>query len=164
MTTKDLQRIDELVHSADMAVRVASQLRLWIKRRRLSDKDAIEEGIRFLEEAVRGGRFVDTGEMGAGSSSLCPLNWVADIQFGFEGLFVSNPSTPVKYDKLVEFLEGIRSVIIRVKEDEFPEDEEVYSASKLFDQLGQLLGSKADNALRSQSGGIQLLGDRFSYQ
>lgn len=164
MTTKDLKRIDELVHTADMAVRVASQLRLWIKRRSLSDQEAVDEGVRFLDEAVRGGKFVETGEMVAGSSSLYPLTWAADVQFGPVGQFVSGPPSSFKYSELLEFLERIKSTLSAVEIDEHPDDASVLTAASFFDQLGQFLGSKADNALRSPAGGTQLLHDRFSYQ
>lgn len=165
MTTKDLQRIDELVHSADMAVRVASQLRLWIKRRSLRDRDAVDEGIRFLEEAVRGGKFVETGELVAGSStSLYPLNWSADVRFGPTGQLVSSSPAVVKYDELLAFLDDTKETLVGVAADKSPADNSVNAAANFFRQLGQFLGSKADNALRSPAGGTQLLHDRFSYQ
>jgi len=164
MTTKDLQRIDELVHSADMAVRVASQLRLWIKRRSLSDREAVDEGVRFLDEAVRGGKFVETGEMVAGScTSLYPLNWSADVRFGPTGRLVSSTPTPVRYDELLAFLATIKETLVCVVADKSCSDEAVNGAANFFNQLGQFLGSKADNALRSPAGGTQLLHDRFSY-
>jgi len=165
MTTKDLRRIDELVHSADMAVRVASQLRLWIKRRCLSDREAIEEGARFLEEAVRGGKFVETGEVVAGSSSsLYPLTWAADIRFGPARQPASEDATAVRYDELLEFLDQLKGTLTAVASGEQPDDESVCEASAFFDQLGQSLGGKADNALRSPAGGTQFLHERFSYQ
>jgi len=165
MTTKDLQRIDELVHTADMAVRVASQLRLWIKRRSVSDTEAVDEGVRFLEEAVRGGKFVETGEMIAGSSSsLYPLTWAADVRFGTVGQFASTPSVSVEYTKLLEFLDGIKGTVSAVGSGKQPDLISVDAAAKFFGQLGQFLGSKADNALKSPAGGTQLLHDRFSYQ
>ena len=108
MTTNDLQRIDELVHSADMAVRVASQLRLWLKRRSVSDKEAIAEGNRFIVEAVQGGKFVATGEVASAASSLSPLTWSADIRFGFDRPMLSNQSKPQRYEELLQDLARLR--------------------------------------------------------
>ena len=165
MTTKDLQRIDELVHSADMAVRVASQLRLWIKRHRLSDAEAVEEGVRFLDEAVCGGKFVETGEMVAGSSSsLYPLTWAADIRFGQVGQFAAGRTKSVRYDELLNFLESIKGTLSAVASDEQTDNESVQRVATFFDELGSFLGNKADNALLTPAGGPQLLHDRFSYQ
>ena len=164
MTTNDLQRIDELVHSADMAVRVASQLRLWLKRRTVSDKEAIDEGSRFIVEAVQGGKFVVTGEMSAAARSLSPLTWSADIRFGFDRPIQSNPTKPQRYDELLQFLEEVRSSLSAVNSGLPVEDKNVESTAKFFDQLGQLLGGKADSALRSPSGGTQMLQERFSFQ
>ena len=164
MTTNDLQRIDELVHSADMAVRVASQLRLWLKRRKLSDNEAIDEGNRFILEAVQGGKFVATGEMASAASSLSPLTWSADIRFGFDRPMQSNQTKTQSYDELLQFLEEVRLSLGAVKASQPIEDTNIEKAAKFFDQLGQLLGRKADNALRSPSGGTQMLQERFSFQ
>ncbi len=164
MTTNDLQRIDELVHSADMAVRVASQLRLWLKRRTVSDKEAIAEGNRFIVEAVQGGKFVATGEMASAASSLSPLTWSADIRFGFESSMQSNHTKPQSYEDLLQFLEEVRLSLSAVSSSQPVEDTKVEKTAKFFDQLGQLLGCKADNALRSPSGGTQMLQERFSFQ
>jgi hypothetical protein len=76
MTTDELQRIDELVHCADMAVRVASQLHLWLKRNTLGDEKALRQSLRFLDEAISGGKFVTTGATpwdrgGKVDSALC---------------------------------------------------------------------------------------------
>ena len=163
MTTNDLQQIDELVHMADVAVRVASQLRLWLKRRELRDGESVEAGIRFLDEAVRGGRFVDTGEIFAGSSSLYPLTWAADIRFGPTVPFGTSP-TSVRYDDLVRYLDGLKQTLVAVATNIDVSDSAVSSATGFFDQLGRLLGGKADSALRSPAGGTQLLEDRFSFQ
>lgn len=164
MTTNDLQRIDELVHSADMAVRVASQLRLWLKRRTVSDNDAIKEGNRFIVEAVQGGKFVATGDLASAASSLSPLTWSADVRFGFDRPIQSNHSKPQRYEELLLFLEEVRLSLNSVNSSHPVEDTKVEKAAKFFDQLGQLLGSKADNALRSPSGGTQMLQERFSFQ
>lgn len=164
MTTKDLQQIDELVHISDMAVRVSSQLRLWIKRRSLRDRESVEEGVRFLEEAVRGGRFVDTGDAISGVSSLYPLTWSADIRFGgFLGEFAS-PPPKVRYDELVSYLDSLRSTLTDLLLDKQPTDESIDSTAEYFYQLGQFVGGKAGNALKSPAGGTLLLQDRFSYQ
>lgn len=164
MTTEDLQRIDELVHSADMAVRVASQLRLWKKRRTLSDKTAIHNGKRFIVEALQGGKFVATGEMASAASSLSPLTWSADIRFGFDRPMHSVDAQPQRYEELLGFLEDIRSSIVAVESDTAIDEDRVDLAANFFDQLGQLLGTKADNALRSPSGGTQMLQEHFSFQ
>ena len=163
MTTKDLQRIDELVHVADMAVRVASQLRLWLKRGTLGDRESVDEGIRFLDEAVRGGRFVDTGEMIAGSSSLYPLTWSADIRFGSAGT-VSPREGSISYIELVEYLDSLKATLSAIASGEQALHDSVISAANFFDELGQFVGAKADNALRSPAGGTQILLGRFSFQ
>jgi hypothetical protein len=164
MPSKDLQSIDELIHVADMAVRVASQLRLWLTRRSLGDQRAIDEGIRFLDEAVRGGRFVDTGEMVAGSSSLYPLTWSADVRFGSGDQIMPTERASVRYSELIAFLDATKKTLIAISSGDQVPDEVAQAAAAFFDQLGQFLGAKADNALRSPAGGTQLLYDRFSYQ
>jgi len=163
MTTEDLRRIDELVHSADMAVRVASQLRLWIKRNSLGDAKALQDAVRFLDEALSGGRFVATGDVGSASSSLSPITWSADIRFGFDQPSIPNPEQK-QYEELVDFLSSIKETISCVLEGNQVQQQSVDSAACFFSQLGKLLGGKADNALRSPAGGTQMLQDRFSYQ
>ena len=163
MTTEDLRRIDELVHSADMAVRVASQLRLWLKRGTVGDSKALQTAVRFLEEAVSGGRFVATGDIASASSSFSPLTWSADIRFGFEQPIVASPETK-QYEELLEYLGLLKETICDVLNDKSVEAERVESAAGFFAQLGKLIGGKADNALRSPAGGTQMLQDRFSYQ
>lgn len=163
MTTEDLRRIDELVHSADMAVRVASQLRLWIKRNQLGDPNSLKESLRFLDEALSGGRFVATGDVASASSSLSPLTWSADIRFGFAQPSMPSPEKK-QYEELVDFLGSIRETIDNVLSNTHPQAESVESAARFFSQLGKLLGGKADSALRSPAGGTQMLQDRFSYQ
>jgi hypothetical protein len=135
MTTNDLQRIDELVHSADMAVRVASQLRLWLKRRTVSDNDAINEGSRFISEALQGGKFVATGEMASAASSLSPLTWSADIRFGFDRSMQSNHAKPQSYEDLLQFLEEVRLSLSAVSSSQPVEDTKVEKTAKFFDQL-----------------------------
>lgn len=155
MTTKDLQQIDELVQVADIAVRVASQLRLWLKRHELRDQESVDEGIRFLEEAARGGQFVDTGTMTAGLSSLSPLTWSADVRFGLAGPFAA-ASSPVNYDELVSYLKSLQKTLNAVVAGDQIDEGAIQSAATFFDQLGRFLGGKADSALRSSSGGIQV--------
>ena len=104
MTSGDLQRIDELVQVADVAVRIASQLRLWQKRRSLRDAEAIEAGIRFLGDAVRGGKFLDTGEIAPGSASLYPLSWSADVRLHSKSYSELQPNeSQPDYDALVSY-------------------------------------------------------------
>lgn len=163
MNTEELQRIDELVRCADMAVRVASQLRLWLKRNSLGDEESLRQSVRFLDEAINGGRFVATGDTPSGSSSLTPLTWTADIRFGFEQPSVQKPETK-EYQELVEFLTKLRHVIQSLLDRKPLDREQVEAASGFFSQLGRLLGGKADNALRIPAGGTQLFQDQFSFQ
>jgi hypothetical protein len=160
MTTEELQRIDELVHSADMAVRVASQLRLWGKRKTIGDAESLHQAIRFLDEAISGGKFV-AGAAPSGSSSLTPLTWSADIRFAQP--IVQKPDLK-QYEELVDFLVKLRFVILGILDNRAVEDEAIDSASRFFSQLGGLLGGKADSALRTPTSGIHMLQDRFSFQ
>jgi hypothetical protein len=163
MNTEELQRIDELVHSADMAVRVASQLRLWLKRNSLGDEDSLRQSLRFLDEAISGGKFVATGNSPSGSSSLTPLTWTADIRFGGPQQQMQRPDQK-EYEELVDFLTKLRGVIQGLLEQKSSDREQVESASVFFSQLGGLLGGKADSALRIPAGGTQLFQDQFSFQ
>ena len=164
MTTKDLQRIDILVRAADMAVRVSSQLRLWLKRRSFRDHEAIDEAVQFLGEAVVGGRFVDSGKMVASFSSLYPLTWSADVHFGPSRRLLSPPVNSPSYEKLVEFLDTMKDTLLSLKAGSHTDDNSIHSTELFFEELGQFLGGKADCALRSPAIGTQLLHDRFSYQ
>ena len=96
--------------------------------------------------------------------SLSPLTWSADIRFGFDRPMQSNQSKPQSYEELLQFLEEVQLTLGAVNSRQPAEDTKVEKAAKFFDQLGQLLGTKADNVLRAPSGGTRLLQERFSFQ
>jgi hypothetical protein len=147
MKTKDLKRVDKLVQVADMAVRVASQLRLWRIRNCIGDRDSIDRGVQFLEEAVQGGRFIAFGEPFVGTSSLYPLTWSADVRFRRYDSLSDVEHSPTNYDDLVCYLNTIKSTLITLANNDKPTDTEVDGAARFFDQLGAIVGRSADSAL-----------------
>ena len=162
MTTQDLQRTDELVRAADMAVRASSQLRLWTKRRTIVDIASLDFAIQFLEEASKGGNFLRCDGGGAGISSLEPLTWTADLRFGSSAKNQEDPK--IDYAELVIFVDGLRNTIRKVREGEFIDSQAVDDASSFLRQLGKHLGELADTQLRVPSSRYFLAGERYSSQ
>lgn len=163
MTTRDLQRTDELITAADMAVRVSSQLRLWLKRKSVKDIESVDFGIKFLNDVLNGGNFIGAQDGVAGAANLEPLSWTADLHFG---PIVDQSDRPsVNYQDLIKVIDRIRNTLEQIKNNAVDINElEVTKAAKFFRRLGRHLGTKADEALRTPTARFFLSGDRFSAQ
>jgi hypothetical protein len=159
MTTLDLQKADELVAAADMAVRVASQLRLWPIRKVIEDKECWHQGLAFLQQVLDGGKFIESKTSASGVSSLEPLTWTADLRFGS---VVGDPVN-VDYKQLLSFVEEIRDTLQAVQESTSVQPSELETATNFFSDLGKQLGNKADQALQTPSQRFFMSGDRYSY-
>ena len=160
MSTTELQRSQELTHAADMAVRVSSQLRLWLVRKETSDKASFEFAVDFLEQAINGGRFIESQAPTSGSSSLGPLTWSADLYFGS---VLPDTQDDVDYGKLIEFVSQVKSTVELVLSASGTLDEkDVSSAAEFFRGLGKYLGALADGAISAPLQRMFMTGDRYS--
>lgn len=160
MSTTDLQKTDELVNVADLSVRVSSQLRLWPKRQTIEDIDCFRFAVKFLQEVLDGGKFIESKTSSAGVSTLEPLTWTADLRFGST---VGEPEKCVDYEQLLNFVEKLKSTVQRVLESKEVETEDLSAAADFFRSLGKFLGVKADEALRIPTQRFIMAGDRYSY-
>lgn len=155
MTTLDLQKADELVAAADMAVRVASQLRLWPIRKVIEDMECWRQGLTFLQQVLDGGKFIESRTSASGVSSLEPLTWAADLRFGSP----VGETVNVDYKQLLSFVERIRETLEAVQETKQVSTTELETAVSFFSDLGRQLGIKADQALQTPSQRFFMSGD-----
>lgn len=162
MNTADLQKTDELVHLADMSVRVSSQLRLWEKRKSVSDHDCFVFAVSFLQQVLNGGKFIESQTSSSGVSSLEPLTWTADLRFPKS---TSDQESAIDYEQLMAFVKKIKKTIENVKASssvDTIDPGEISIAAEFFRGLGKHLGVKADQALRTPSKRLFMAGDRYS--
>jgi hypothetical protein len=159
MTTADLQKTDELVHLADMSVRVSSQLRLWEKRQSISDNDCFKFAESFLQQVLDGGKFIESKTASSGVSSLEPLTWTADLRFRKTS---PDQEQTIDYEQLLVFVESIKKTIESVLASKSVDPDELVVAAEFFRGLGKHLGMKADEALRTPSKRMFMTGDRYS--
>ena len=151
MTTRDLRKTDELISTADFCARTASQIRMWPARRSLTDEQAVQQSVNFLDDALTGGRFVaaiDGEGVAAATASLDPLTWAADLRFTAAIPSDDARVTDVEYQELVEFLERKREILCALQNGDSPDDDELGSAAEFFSGLGRIIGEKADSILR----------------
>jgi len=149
MTVIDQQQLADVIEVADIAVRSASQLRLSKRRNEIRDRQAIERAIRFLDDAIAGGRFMSTGQTAGLRTSLRPLNWAADVQF------TKSPEAAPDYKDLVKFLNSVKSSLERsLAEEQMATGDELENAINFLSRLGKLLGTRADQETRRASGAI----------
>lgn len=159
MSTIDFQKTDELIHAADMSVRVSSQLRLWASRHFIEDTECCLQAIAFLKQVLDGGKFIESKTSTSGVSSLEPLTWTADLKFGA----TEDSSKQVDYEQLLGFVDSLRNTVTSVLEGRGVSATELSAAAEFFAQLGKHLGVKADRALRTPSHRFFMAGDRYSH-
>ena len=159
MTTADLQKTDELVHLADMSVRVSSQLRLWEKRKSISDTNCFKFAVSFLQQVLDGGKFIESKTSSSGVSSLEPLTWTADLRFRKTSI---DQEQTIDYEQLLVFVENIKKTVESVFASKSVDADELGVAAEFFRGLGKHLGIKADEALRTPSKRMFMTGDRYS--
>lgn len=163
MSTQDLLRIDELVSASDMCLRASSQLRLLLKRGSVVDQIALKRVKWFLNEVSVGSNFL-TGATGASQlTSLEPLTWAADVQFGSRTLKTDN-SSDTNYDSLSRFVLGIHDTIANVLDGREFDPVEIDCAASFIRNLGRYLGSIADEKLRKPSARSMVFGERYSFR
>jgi hypothetical protein len=163
MSTQDLLRIDELVSASDMCLRASSQLRLLLKRGSVVDIAALERVKWFLNEVSVGSNFL-TGATGAAQlTSLEPLTWAADVQFGSKTLDADKRSSS-DYDSLSKFVLGIYNTISDVLDGREFDPVQIDIAASFTRNLGRYLGSIADEKFRKPSARSMVFGERYSYR
>ena len=145
MAVADTQQLGELVECADVAVRVASQLRLLKAGKPVRDSEALASAVEFLKAAVAGGEFMSSGQSLKIQATLRPLNWAADVR-------VRHELSEVDYDDLAKFLQGIRDALQEIQTKARPNDKKINSAIKFFASLGEILGIRAEQTMRQASG------------
>ncbi len=145
-----------------MGVRVASQIRIYLKKNLLSDRSAIEKGLSFIRQALEGVGFVETGRVSSGSfAALTPLTWAADADDS------SSPQSKVSsadYQSLLLFLRDAEVMLSAIAEGQQVDSGKALTVASYFGRLGQLLGRRADNALNAPDFGTRPAADHFSYQ
>lgn len=151
MAVPNKQQLIEIIHVADISVRVASQLRLARQGHKLLDHEALENANEFLEAAISGGRFMSTGLTGGLQSSLRPLNWAADVRFSSPAAGTA-PMDPKQYDELVRFLTDVKSDLALAMSGDALKQQDLDNAITFFTVLGENLGTRADQRMRQVSG------------
>jgi hypothetical protein len=150
MRVTDYPDLQGVVEACDVAVRVASQLRVWEKSKRLSDRQAAEAAVRFLEMARNGGQLLAGNQNNISKlvGSLGPLNWATDTY-----LVTSAGSRPnnVNYEKVSKYLQGIVDTLQQLLADHKPSEASMADARRFFETLGELLGARADRMLMRDS-------------
>ena len=149
MAIADRQQLSEIVDTADILVRVSSQLRLLKVGKSLRDKVAIEQAVAFLTTAIDGGQFITTGTVGGLQSTLRPLTWVADVRLGSPSPNSQKNDQLARYEELVAFVRDMRSVLEGVLTDgRIVNSDQVDVAIDFFKRLGNQLGVRADQMMR----------------
>ena len=150
MAAMDTQHLSELVEVADVAVRVASQLRQAKSLGRSGDKECLQRGIEFLERAKKGGVFMSgqgIAHLGF-DGALKPLNWAVDTYL----LTRAEPRTEaVDYEKVAEYLERIAGCLrVLAEEPKNCDSASLTQAESFFETMGEVLGSRADQMMRRE--------------
>src|SRR5436309_433812 len=122
IAVEDRQHLAELIDAADIAVRVASQLRLCKAGCELRDRVAFERSIEFLDTAIAGGEFISTGQVVGLESTLVPLTWAADVRFTAPAWTATESVGSDEYDELVKFLTRIRTSLQNIFDKKIPVD------------------------------------------
>lgn len=163
MSTQDLLRIDGLVSASDMCLRASSQLRLFLKRGSVKDVAALERAKWFLNEASLGGDFLSGASGVSQLTSLEPLTWAADVQFGTKTLNAYNGSC-TDYESLNKLLRDVHETVTNVLLARETDSEQIDRAASFIRDLGRYLGSIADEKLRKPSPRSIVFGERYSFR
>ena len=151
IAVEDRQQLAELIDAADIAVRVASQLRLCKAGCELLDRAAFERSIEFLDTAIAGGQFISTGQVAGLQSTLAPLTWAADVRFAAPAWTATESVGSAEYDELVKFLKELRTSLQNIFDKKVPVDSSLDAVIDFFGRLGTILGTKADQSMRRTS-------------
>ena len=144
------QHLSELVEVADVAVRVASQLRLAKSDQPPIDTECLAHAIEFLNRAATGAAFMSGQEFTSlhFDGSLEPLNWVIDAYLQT----VRAPQTQeVDYNKVAEHVARLAECLRAVQQRTANHDSVLLiTALAFFETAGGILGSRADRMLRHE--------------
>ena len=151
----DNQTQRELVQFADIAVRVASQLRLLKAGRPFTDPDSLHLGLEFVEKATNGGSFMSKKFAQFSGGSLRPLNWATDAYLetsGRKDQAQAEASQATDYSAIVRYLEDIASSLNSLINGQISGINLDLDAMILFfEVLGETLGVRADQQNRRVS-------------
>ena len=149
----DNQTQRELVEFADIAVRVASQLRLLKAGRSFTDPDSLQQGLAFVEKATNGGSFMSKKFAQFSGGSLRPLNWATDAYLetsGRKDAAQSEASQAIDYSAIVHYLEDIASSLNSLIKGQTT-GINLDAMILFFEVLGETLGIRADQQNRRMS-------------
>lgn len=144
------QKLMEIVEVADVAIRVASQLRLAKRGKAPSDLQSIGRGIEFLKRAKTGSVFM-MGQQAASlgfDGTLTPLNWATDTyQVTFRRPVAQEPD----YGQVAGYIGRIEACL-----ESIPDSFDISSSSfddsiVFFETLGDILSTRADQQMRRRS-------------
>lgn len=149
MTDNQTQR--ELVEFADIAVRTASQLRLYKSGRSFSDPESLQQALEFIGSAKTGGKFMSRSAQFRGGS-LRPLNWATDTYFEtLNRKAGTNEESLRNFDAVVKYLDGIESTLGSLIQGKTPTTPNIDELILFFEILGEALGTRADQRTRRAS-------------
>jgi hypothetical protein len=147
MATRETHALEELVSSADIAVRTASQLRLHQKGIAVRDVEAIDAARQLLSNAQKGVAFVSTGHSDGLQSSLKPLNWAADVVWASH----STEKKDSNYEELQEFLGRLDRTLETLTSTGDSAVPGAGDCLEFFASLGEILGTRADQLIRQRT-------------
>lgn len=145
MATTDYQNLQELVEVADTAIRAANELRLVQAGESVTDFEALDAAVDFLDRAKSGGAFI-AAEQSANlqfEGTLKPLNWATDT-------YLSTTAQELDYGALAEYLEKLKDIIGAVRRDPNQVGTSLGSPIHFFDTLGRILRARVVKRMRSE--------------
>jgi hypothetical protein len=144
-----LRQAWDTVDTADVAVRVASQLRRMKKGAKVEDPAAIQRAIDFLDEAKRGGAIM-AGEPAVTSGfggELRPLNWATDAYLSQPDKSDSPELTSDDYKDIQNYLDRIQSTLEHVTSRGYGAESPIDDAVHFFEGLAEVLASRVDQRM-----------------
>ena len=142
----DTQALWEIIDLADISVRIASQLRLSKAGKPLRDRQALEKGLAFLENAKSGGIFLSgQGIIRGFEGTLRPLNWAMDTY-----LRERPAGEKPDYSKIAQYMAEIQESLGSLLQQNRVESEQIDNGITFFETMGELLSARADQSLQKQ--------------
>lgn len=143
MLNDDSREVSELVETADVALRAASELRKLRGGHPVRDEGVLNRAAEMLASAREGGIFVSGKGEARLSSSLRPLQWASQTY-----IFSERPVDREREDPeaFFRFLEDVMEVVRSATEGR--SDERIERAASFLQVLGELVGNRADDLIR----------------
>lgn len=135
----------ELVECAHIAVRTASELRKLRSVHRQPDMQVLQRAVEFLTQAETGAAFVSGQASQLEAGTLKPFNWATDAYLST--LHIQQPD----YQAVRTYLDDIASVLRDVIASQQPAAAALDRPILFFEKLGDVIGSRADQTLRSDA-------------